>query len=404
MRRFTTRGGSRSLLCFTLALGLLALMPASAAALTSLESLGKKLYNDTRLSTPNGQACADCHAPAAGWADPVRTWPVSQGVIGDRFGNRNSPAAAYAAYSPSFHWDSMKGVYVGGQFWDGRADDLVAQAKGPFLNPLEMNNLNEEAVVADVRSGSYASLFKKVFGSAALATTSVAYHDIAVAIAAYESSTEVNRFSSKFDAVMAGRSSFTSQEHTGFMLFRCKGGCSSCHAVGGMGGTCDGGGMGGGGMGGGGMGGGGYMWGGGGGMGGGMAGALFTDFSYRNLGVPKNPTLPFYFIDPQFNPDGAGWVDRGLGGRLNDPSQYGAMKVPSLRNIALTSPYTHNGSFSSLRELVRFYSTRDVDSTWPAPEVDANLSPLLGNLGLTNAEIDAIVAFLKTLTDGYYTP
>jgi cytochrome c peroxidase len=387
---------------------MLGALASSAFALTSIESLGKKLYWDSRLSTPDGQSCADCHDPVAGWADPVRTWPVSQGVLPTLFGGRNSPPAAYAAYSPSFHWDSMKGVYAGGQFWDGRADDLVEQAKGPFLNPVEMANPDKAAVVEDVRTGSYASLFKKVFGRAAFNDVDAAYADIAVAIAAYESSTEVNRFSSKFDAVVAGRASFTSQEHQGFMLFRCQGGCSSCHTVGGMGGSgCDGGGggmggggMGGGGMGGGGMGGGGMGGGGmgGGGMGGGMAGALFTDFSYRNLGLPYNPA----FLEEPLNFAYA--PDLGLGGRAGFVDQAGAMKVPSLRNVAKSAPYGHNGYFATLREIVDFYNTRDVDPAWPDPEVPENVSMQLGDLGLTDADVDAIVAFLKTLSDGYFTP
>jgi cytochrome c peroxidase len=368
---------------------LLALVLAAAAApaalgLTSMESLGKKLFFDSRLSYPDGQACADCHHPTAGWADPMQSSPVSEGVITGRLGNRNSPAAAYAKYSPTFRYDSMHGRYVGGQFWDGRAADLVAQAKGPFLNPLEMNNPSQAAVVNDVRTGTYASHFKQVFGSGAFSSTSTAYHNIAVAIAAYEKSSELNRFSSKYDAVMAGRATFTTQEQQGMQLFRGKGNCSSCHGGCGMGG----GGMGGGGMGGGGCGGGGC---------GGMSTAAFSDFTYRNLGVPRNPALPFY-TELEFNPAGAEWVDLGLGGVLNDRAQDGKMRVPPLRNVALTAPYTHNGSFTTLKEVVHFYNTRDTGA-WPAPEVPRNVSTLLGNLGLTGAEEDAIVAFLRTLSD-----
>ena len=353
--------------------------PAAAFGLTSLESLGKNLYFDRSLSTPNGQACADCHLPSAGWADPDRGLPVSEGVILGRFGGRNSPTAAYAAYSPAFQWNAMKGVYLGGQFWDGRAADLVAQAKGPFLNPVEMNNPDKAAVVNDVRAGFYDSLFRKVFGSSSLNNAEKAYDNIAVAIAAYEKSTEVNTFGSKYDAFVAGRASLTAQEQQGMMLFRGKGNCSTCHGGCGMGG----GGMGGGGMGGGGMGG-------GCGMG---SRAVFTDFSYRNLGVPRNPVLPLY---------GTYSVDLGLGGVLADPSQDGKFKVPGLRNVAATAPYTHNGYFTDLKELVDFYNTRDVPGAgWPAPEVPRNLSAQLGKLGLTEGEVDAIVAFLRTLTDGY---
>jgi cytochrome c peroxidase len=357
----------------------LLVLPATALGLTSTETLGKKIYFDRTLSDPNGQACSDCHLPSAGWADPDRGLPVSEGVVAGTYGGRNSPTAAYAAYSPTFQWNAMKSVYLGGQFWDGRAADLVAQAKGPFLNQVEMHNPDKATVVNDVKNGAYASLFRKVFGSASLANVDAAYDKIATAIAAYEKSSEVNAFSSKYDAVMAGRASFTAQEQQGLTVFRGKGSCTTCH----------GGGMGGGGMGGGGMGGGGM---GGGGCGCGMgSNAVFTDFSYRNLGVPRNTVFPF---SPSAPPD------LGLGAIVSDSRQDGKFKVPTLRNVAVTGPYTHNGSFASLRELVRFYNARDLGG-WPAPEVPYNVSTQLGNLGMTDAEVDAVVAFLGTLTDGY---
>ncbi len=266
---------------------------------------------------------------------------------------------------------------------------------GPFLNPVEMANPDKAAVVNDIKSGPYANLFKQVFGRSVFGNVDTAYLDAAKAIAAYESSSEVNRFSSKYDAVMAGRATFSSQEQQGFMLFRCKGGCSSCHTVGGMGGGgCGGGGMGGAGMGGAGMGGSC----GGGGMGSGMANAVFTDFSYRNVGAPYNLEYGRAPLDFPYAPD------LGLGARAGYAGQAGTFKVPSLRNVALSAPYTHNGYFKTLRDIVDFYNTRDVDPAWPDPEVGVNVSPLLGNLGLTSVEVDAVVAFLKTLSDGYYTP
>ncbi len=121
MRRFTS-GAGRLLLAVATILTVLAILPASAAALTSLETLGKKIYWDAALSTPNGQSCGSCHDPSAGWADPYRSLPVSRGVVPGLFGGRNAPPAAYATFSPSFQWNSMKGVYAGGQFWDGRAE------------------------------------------------------------------------------------------------------------------------------------------------------------------------------------------------------------------------------------------------------------------------------------------
>ena len=128
---------------------------------------------------------------------------------------------------------------------------------------------------------------------------------------------------------------------------------------------------------------------------------LFTDFTYDNLGVPKNPENPFYYLPKEFNPAGVDFVDLGLGGVLNKPEENGKFKVPSLRNIAITGPYFHNGFFKTLRQVVVFYNTRDV-GPWPAPEVRENVNrDELGDLGLTEQEIDDIVTFLKTLTDGY---
>jgi len=128
---------------------------------------------------------------------------------------------------------------------------------------------------------------------------------------------------------------------------------------------------------------------------------LFTDHTYDNLGVPPNPENPFYYLSAQLNPDGTAWVDRGLGAVVNNPEFDGMFRVPTLRNVAVTPPYMHNGIFKTLREVVVFYSTRDI-GPWPEPEVKHGVNTVeLGNLGLTQQEIDDLVAFMHTLTDGY---
>ena len=134
-------------------------------ALTQKQALGKKLFFDENLSTPIGQSCASCHAAESGFSNPDVDYPVSQGVHKDRFGNRNDLPAAYASFSPPFHYDANESLYVGGQFWDGRAADLAEQAKGPFVNPLEMANPDEKTVVEKVRNSEYAGLFREVFGN-----------------------------------------------------------------------------------------------------------------------------------------------------------------------------------------------------------------------------------------------
>jgi cytochrome c peroxidase len=371
---------------------LLLASPSLATAAPTKESVGKKIYFDADLSSPKGMSCATCHDPSSGFADP-RGGAVSAGIIEGLFGNRNAPTSAYAYLIPPFHFDDERDEYVGGQFWDGRADTLEDQAKGPFLNPLEMHMPSSEIVVLRVSKSDYADEFRQVFGRDSLdkkgAETSFGY--IAEAIAAYERSAEVNPFSSKHDVAMTKSGPqrmqmFTMQERRGMMLFRGKGKCATCHPGAMM--------MGGGGMGGGGMG--------GGGMGGDMPKAPFSDFAYDNLGLPANPANPFYLLQPKYNQLGLQWIDLGLGGRIGDRDCDGMFRVPTLRNVEKTAPYGHNGYFATLKDIVHFYNTRDVAGAgWPVPEVADTMNHTIGTLGLTSAEEDDIVAFLKTLTDGY---
>jgi cytochrome c peroxidase len=117
--------------------------------------------------------------------------------------------------------------------------------------------------------------------------------------------------------------------------------------------------------------------------------------------VPRNPENPFYTLSTELNPDGFHWVDMGLAVIVNDPAENGKFRVPSLRNIALTPPYMHNGVFKTLFEVVAFYNTRDI-GPWPPPEVPENVNDEeLGDLGLSNQEMEDIVAFMLTLSDGW---
>jgi cytochrome c peroxidase len=344
---------------------------AASADLTPQELLGRLIYFDENLSTPQGQACASCHLPTAGFADPDHNLPVSQGVLPEnRFGNRNAPSSAYAAFSPDFHYDEAEELYVGGQFWDGRALNLAEQAKGPFLNPLEMNNPSKLKVIVQIRNSDYADLFEKVYGKGALKDIETAYDQVAEAIAAFEASSELNQFTSKYDYYLKGEVTLTEQELRGLALYEDPdaGNCAACHISRSAAGEPP---------------------------------PLFTDFTYDNLGVPKNPANPFYYLPPAFNKAGEDFVDYGLGAILGLPDEMGKVKVPTLRNIGATSPYMHNGVFSTLTEVVDFYNTRDVED-WPPPEVAENVNhDELGDLGLTPQEVDDIVAFLMTLTDGY---
>lgn len=364
--------------CGILAAGILVFSLGAAAELTPLEELGRVIFFDDNLSTPHGQACAACHAPEVGFTGPISDinahGGVYPGAVHVRFGNRKPPAAAYNVLGPDFHYDEIEGLYVGGQFWDGRALNAVEQAKGPFLNPLEQNNPHAKQVIVKIRNSDYAVFFQEVFGWGSLMDVEAAYQHVAEAIAAYERSEEVSSFTSKYDAYLAGLASLTEAEMSGLALFEGQGNCAACHiSQPGPNGEPP----------------------------------LFTDFTYDNLGSPKNPENPFYGMPPHFNPDGEAWIDYGLGGVLGLPEEMGKMKVPTLRNVAkvpyegFVQCYLHNGVFKSLYEVVDFYNTRDVGS-WPPPEVPENVNhDELGNLGLSEQDVDDIVAFMGTLTDGY---
>ncbi|MCM2264459.1 MAG: hypothetical protein NDI73_04610 [Desulfuromonadales bacterium] len=348
---------------------ILASVTSALAVLTLEQRLGKLLYFDRYLSSNHNQSCASCHDISAGFADPLNLrlpdlYPVSAGSITTAFGGRNAPPSAYALYSPPFGLDPATGLYVGGQFWDGRAATLKDQAKGPFLNPVEMNMGSEANVIAALKDPAnrnapeYQRLFSLVYKinlaavdpATAPAKVTKAYDKMAQAIGAYEKSIQFAQFSSKFDAVMAGAEFFTPSEANGWALFNSKAQCNLCHPA-----------------------------------------PLFTDFTYDNLGIPKS-THPLL---------AANAVDTGLGSVLGDPLQDGKFKVSSLRNIELTPPYGHNGYFVTLYDIIHFYNTAS-DMSWPAPEVAANVNRNeLGNLLLTEAEELDLVAFLKTLTDSF---
>lgn len=368
----------------------LAIVPTllMAQELSPIEQLGKALFFDENLSVNGKMSCASCHAPETGFTGPdslINAGPaVYNGTIHTRAGNRKPPTAAYGGESPVLDYHDADEAWVGGMFWDGRAsgwvlgDPLAEQAMGPFLNPVEQAAPNMLLIVLKVAISDYAGLFEEVWGPGTLdfkyikQNTYDVYVMIAQSIAAYERSEEVNPFTSKFDYYLKGQVELTAQEQRGLSLFNDdkKGNCAACHPSSGD-------------------------------------KPLFTDFTYDNLGVPKNPENPFYSQPKKINPDGEDWVDLGLGGFLGDSDQNGKQKVPTLRNVdkrpeeGFVKAYAHNGFFKSLEEIVHFYNTRDVNA-WPDPEVEVHVNTdELGALGLTPEEEADIVAFLRTLSDGY---
>jgi cytochrome c peroxidase len=401
----------RKPVALVLALSVVAAGAVQAAALTPEQALGRMLYLDPNLALHRNQSCATCHGlepvagggrpPAAGFVDPEnvrRGTPVSAGSVAGRSGALNAPSVGYAAFSPAFHWDPAEKHYVGGQFWNGRAATLADQAGQPLLNPAEMAMPGAWAVVARLKEQPrYVERFRAVYGldlkalpdpppgrpdAPAPAAVADAYAKIARAIAEFERSSVFNRFTSKYDFYLAGRATLSAQERRGLEVFEDRGKCAECHPSK-PGAAADG----------------------------RMLAPLFTDFTYDNLGLPRNANLPG-------NPP----PDAGLGARADvaarDPAgaERGKHKVVTLRNVAVTPPYGHNGVFRTLAEIVRFYNTRDTlkrvcpdnndpgfaRDCWPRPEIAANVNTEeLGNLGLDAADEAALVAFMQTLTDGY---
>jgi cytochrome c peroxidase len=405
--------------------------PPIQVPLTPMELLGKRLFFD-KISDPPSMSCATCHSPAVGWTGPVagvnKHGGVYRGAVSKRFGNRKPPANAYITFSPVFGLND-DGEFVGGNFWDGRATGEVLgnpaadQALGPFLNPVEQNMPSPQAVCEHVAQSRYADLFEEVWGPIDCSDDGflTVYFQIGLSIEAYESSLEVNQFSSKFDlywclCLEAGNDPedcglaegekdvldpyhvLTDQEFDGLIEFGEY--CAPCHVshIPGPDGVPP----------------------------------LFTNYEFENIGVPINPENPFYDMDRVFlddgtpiNPLGDEWVDFGLGDFLRTrpewealaPENDGKHKVPSVRNVdkrfgpGFPKAFMHNGVFKTLAEVVHFYNTRDVpEEGWPPPEVDVNVNQdILEGVPLGNLELDAeaeaaTVAFLKTLSDGYTDP
>lgn len=386
---------------------------ASSAHEQQKIDVGESIFNDVKLSLKGNQSCASCHDPRFGFTAPNGAinagGAVMPGSVAGRFAIRRPPTAAYSTFSPTLHYDANDDTFVGGMFWDGRATGQLTgnpaadQALAPFLGREEMALPDKACVVFGVLTSNYIAKYKAVWGTqiatipfgaatkglcgkenitialsaADRAKVNTEFVNVALSIAAFEGSDKVSPFSSRYDAWQRTGNGLTAQELQGLDLFENKAGCAGCHP---------------------------------------NAGdkALFTDFTYDNIGVPANPQNPALIAN--------GFIDYGLGGALNDADRYGAHKVPTLRNMDKrpsvfdAKSYMHNGAFKNIAQVVHFYNTRDVlpkcvgvvlptdprygTSCWPAPEVAANVNvDELGNLGLTAGEEAALVAYLKTLSD-----
>lgn len=335
---------------------------ANNNGLSDSELIGKLIFFDKNLSEPIGVSCASCHSPMHGFSDPRHT-PFSEGSA-HQHSLRNAPAIAYMGFAPNRRAEMVRGAWetVGGFFWDGKAEFLNQQALFPMTNAQEMNNHDFGIVAEKIRKASYYPKLEKLFGKESFADSqTVAFYAI-TCLQAFELSKQVNQFTSKFDFYLQGKVKLTEQEMRGMQLFNdsSKTKCSLCHLS-----TPTS-----------------YA---------STDKILFTDYSYDNIGLPKNPLQKGQPID-----SGLAIFER------RNPLEVGRFKTPTLRNIAITSPYMHSGIFNTLEEVLEFYNVRDVDPKFAHPEVKENINAIeLGDLKLSKEEIDDMIAFFKTLTDGY---
>ncbi|MDK2042093.1 cytochrome-c peroxidase [Aliarcobacter butzleri] len=342
------------------------------------EDLGRILFFDVNLSKNRTQSCATCHNPNAGFVDDRDNGVKKMASLGDdgkSLGDRQAPTASYAKFSPTFHFDEKAKKYVGGQFWDGREATLEGQAGGPPLNPVEMGMSDKKAVVDRLKENSlYVDSFKKIFGADIFKNDDKAYEAMTIAIASFERTDEFSPFDSKYDRYLKGEYDLTPLEDLGKSIFfsNNNNSCANCHVL----------------------------------KGEDKEGETFTNYQYHNIGTPANNELRAK--------NGVKVIDEGLlsNSNVSDVAQKGKHKVPTLRNVAVTGPYMHNGVFKDLKTVVEFYDKynnkdRNIDpetnKPWDEPEVKDNISlqELKANK-LTDRKVEALVAFMKLLTDKKY--
>jgi cytochrome c peroxidase len=349
-----------------------------ANEISQKETLGQVLFSDKNLSKNRTQSCATCHNPNTGFTDDRENGIGKMASLGDdnkSLGDRQAPTASYAKFSPDFHFDEKKQKYIGGQFWDGRAKTLEEQAGGPPLNPIEMGMGSKKEVVDRIKENAYyVQTFKELFGEDIFKDDEKAYDAMTSAIATFERSNEFSSFDSKYDRYLKGEYDLTPLEDLGKSIFfsNNNNSCATCHVL----------------------------------KGEDKAGETFTNYEYHNIGTPANKTLRAK--------NGAKEIDKGLLANPNvkDVAQNGKHKVPTLRNVAVTAPYMHNGVFKDLKTVIEFYDkynnkdrniNPETKKTWDDAEVKETiaLKELKAN-ALTDRKVEALVAFMKLLTDKKY--
>lgn len=351
----------------------------------ALVDLGRALFFDARLSEPEGTSCASCHDPARAFSGiNGSTLGVPRGSRAGHYARRTAPSLLYLKYVPSFRFyqegDDPTLAPFGGLFWDGRVDSVSALARQPLLNPDEMNDRDGGVLAAKIRREPYAAAFESAFGTA-LGSPEATLAAVGSALEAFLTTDQMAPFSSRFDAFVRHRSELTPLEREGLRLFEdpSKGACSGCHTVSENSGD--------------------------------PAASLFTDFGYDAAGAPRNGKVP------SRKPD-LGLCERTDRSTPTSAPEYCAQfRTPSLRNVAVRASFMHDGTFTRLRDVVAFYASRDTDPRRWYPsgikfddlppryrgQVNVTTPPYNRRPGdppaLSEHEIDAVVAFLGTLTD-----
>lgn len=364
--------------------------PVVEAGLSQAAKLGELIFKDQSLSASGKQSCATCHSPDNAHGPTNNLSAQLGGANGDVQGFRAAPSLRYLNQNPAFFFDK-DGTPTGGIDRDGRAQSLAEQAERPFVAPHEMANASKQDVVDKLKKAPYVEQFRAQFGAAILDNAEQAFSRMTFALQAFQlEAPEFHPFDSKYDQFLAGKVKLSDQELRGLALFNdpAKGNCIGCHTSA---------------------------------RGANGAPPLFTDFTFDNLGVPRNKKLaatadPAYFDLGLCGPDRTDLTAR--------TDLCGAFKVPTLRNVATRQTFFHNGAFDNLKDVVAFYVRRDTNPEEWYPtgadgvvqkfndlppeyrknvnttEVPYNRQPGMAP-ALSPSEIDDVVSFLGTLTDGY---
>lgn len=326
-----------------------------APGLEMAASIGRSLFFDSGLSRPIGQSCYNCHLPHSAFAG---TGAVAEGAVSGRFGIRNVPTLMYAALIPSMALEERYDdegvesmVWEGGLFHDGRAQDQFEQVKEPFFASNEMNLRDEAELAARLRSAGYGERIRRWIGEEAWQDDQRLSYFAYRALVEFLKEPVFRPFDARIDDFLAGdHEALDEAERRGLEVFRGAGKCADCHLLEAA------------------------SW----------QEPLLSDYGYDNVGAPSR-----------------GEKDPGLGGHTNRPEELGLFRAPTLRNVALTAPYMHNGSIATLKEVMEFYNRRDLEpDRWGPTDYPQTVNRTdMGDLRLTDQQVEDLTALMDSFTD-----